>query len=141
MSTRTPKTTFHPLPALVLAVLAVAAWAAWLGWDQHRDVHPDGSTTGPYEAWQVIGLVLTLLVAVYWTAARGHVLAAVTGISAGLTASAAYDWSDDSSGLFVVGVTLVLIGSLAVTTAVSFAVAALHGRLGDRRRGGGRTGA
>ncbi|WP_327119034.1 hypothetical protein OG206_22935 [Streptomyces sp. NBC_01341] len=141
MSTGTPKTTFQPLSAFALAVIAAASWAGWLGWDQHRDVHPDGSTTGPYEAWQVIGLVLTLLVAVYWAASRGRVTAAVTGISVGLTAAAGYDWSDDSSGLFAVGVTLILIGSLFVTTAVSLAVAALHGHLGDRNRGGGRTGA
>lgn len=42
--------------ALVAAVLTVAAWLAWLGWDQQRN--PDGS--GPYEAWQVVGLALTL---------------------------------------------------------------------------------
>ncbi|WP_329036932.1 hypothetical protein OHT61_09815 [Streptomyces sp. NBC_00178] len=142
MSTRTPRTTtFRLLPALALAGVAAASWAAWLGWDQHRDVHPDGSTTGPYEAWQVIGLVLTLLVAVYWTASRGQVVTAVAGIGAGLTASAAYDWSDDSSGLFAVGVAMILIGSVLVTTAVSLAAAALHGHLRDRNRGGGRTGA
>ncbi|MFJ4712805.1 hypothetical protein [Streptomyces sp. NPDC088785] len=107
------------LAALVPAVTAMAAWAAWLGWDQHRDVHPDGSTTGPYAAWQVIGLVLTLLPAVYWSASRHHAAAATLGTSAGLTVAAAYDWSDDSSGLFMVGVVLLALGSLAATAAVS----------------------
>lgn len=119
------------LAALASALVAMAAWAAWLGWDQRRDVHPDGSTTGPYEAWQVIGLVLTLLAAVYWAVSRGHTVSAVLGTTAGLTAAAWYDWSDDASGLFVIGVGLVMIGSLAGTAVVS-GVIALAGR-GMRR--------
>ncbi|MET8805111.1 hypothetical protein [Streptomyces sp. NPDC004546] len=112
----------HLLPILVLAGLSLAAWVVWLGWDQHRDVHPDGSTTGPYEAWQVIGLVLTLLVPVCWAASRRHLAAAVLGPTVGLTLAAYYDWSDDSSGLFVIGVGLVMIGSLVTTVIVSAVV-------------------
>ncbi|TQK86407.1 hypothetical protein FB563_6537 [Streptomyces puniciscabiei] len=110
------------LPFLLLAGVSTAAWAAWLGWDQHRDVHPDGSTTGPYEAWQVIGLVVTLLVPVCWAASRRHVLGTVLGPTVGLTLAAYDDWSDDSSGLFIIGVGLVMIGSFA-TTAIICAVA------------------
>ncbi|MCZ2527301.1 hypothetical protein [Streptomyces sp. HB2AG] len=110
---------------LVPAVVASAAWAAWLGWDQHRDVQPDGTTTGPYEAWQVVGLVLTLLVPVYWAASRHHVAGAVLGTTVGLTAAAWYDWSDDSSGLFVVGVGMVMVGSLVLTAAVSAVISSL----------------
>jgi peptidoglycan/LPS O-acetylase OafA/YrhL len=122
--------------ALVLAVLAAAAWAAWLGWDQHRDVHPDGTETGPYAAWQVIGLVVTLLAPVAWAATRRHIAPAVLGTTAGLTVAAYVDWSDDSSGLFAVGVALVMVGTLAATAAVSAVNTAA-------RRGGpplGRTG-
>ncbi|MFF6781206.1 hypothetical protein [Streptomyces sp. NPDC012510] len=115
------------LPTLVLTGASLAMWAAWLGWDQQRDLHPDGSSTGPYEAWQVIGLVLTLLLPVYWAASRRHIAAAVAGTTAGLTAAAFYDWSDDASGLYVVGVMLVMTGTLAVTTAVSFLIAAARG--------------
>ncbi|MFE9173550.1 hypothetical protein ACFYNZ_29500 [Streptomyces kebangsaanensis] len=117
------------IPAL--AAVTLAAWAAWLGWDQHYDVHPDGSVTGPYEAWQVIGLVLTLLVPVYWAASRGHVVGAVLGTTVGLTAAASYDWSDDSSGLFAVGVGMVMVGSLVVTAAVSAVIASVK-RAGQR---------
>ncbi|MFF3501655.1 hypothetical protein [Streptomyces sp. NPDC003247] len=125
---------FRLLSILVPAAVASVAWAAWLGWDQHRDVHPDGSTTGPYEAWQVIGLVLTLLAPVCWAASRRHVAGAVFGTSAGLTAAAFYDWSDDAGGLFAVGAGLVMLGSLAATSVVS-AVTTAAGR------GGGRTAA
>jgi len=115
----------QPLTTLLLAVATSAMWAAWLGWDQHRDVHPDGSTTGPYEPWQVIGLVLTLLAPVYWAASRRDFAGAVLGITGGLTVAAFYDWSDDASGLYGVGVMLVMMGSLAATAAVSAAIALL----------------
>ncbi|MFJ6718453.1 MULTISPECIES: hypothetical protein [unclassified Streptomyces] len=122
-------------PFLLLLLAPVAAWAAWMGWDRHRVVHPDGSETGPYEAWQVIGLVLTLLCPVYWAASRRHVPSAVIGTTAGLTAAAWYDWSDDAGGLFVIGVGLVMMSTLVATLAVSALVAF------TTRRGGSAPGA
>ncbi|MEU6279969.1 hypothetical protein [Streptomyces sp. NPDC047028] len=113
------KPAFQLLSILLLAGVSLAGWAAWLGWDQHRDVQPDGTETGPYEAWQVIGLVLTLLAPVCWAAYRSYVAGAVLGTTAGLTIAAYYDWSDDSSGLFVIGVGMVMIGSLVATAVVS----------------------
>ncbi|MFG3505889.1 hypothetical protein ACGF5F_10270 [Streptomyces sp. NPDC047821] len=112
-----------PSPTLVLAALSLMAWSAWLGWDQHRDIHPDGTTTGPYEPWQVIGLVLTLLAPVYWAASRHHPRGAVLGTTTGMTLAAAYDWSDDASGLFILGATMVMLGTLATTTAASALIA------------------
>ncbi|AYN40316.1 hypothetical protein D9753_16945 [Streptomyces dangxiongensis] len=114
------------LPLLVTAAAASAAWAAWLGWDRNHDVRADGTTTGPYAVWQVAGLVLTLLLSVGRAAARGHVAGAVLGTTAGLTAAAYLDWSDDSTGLFMVGVTLVMLGSLAGTAVVTTAVRAVR---------------
>ncbi|UJV41930.1 hypothetical protein [Streptomyces sp. AMCC400023] len=128
MSERLRNTAAPLLPTLVTAVSALALWALWLGWDQHRDLHPDGSSTGPYEAWQVIGLVLTLLGPVYWVASRRHITSAVAGTTAGLTVAFYLDWSDDASGLYGVGVTMVMLGTIAVTTGVSFLIAALRGR-------------
>ncbi|WP_344603084.1 hypothetical protein [Streptomyces glaucus] len=113
------------LPVLVPAGVSLVAWAAWLGWDQHRDVHPDGTTTGPYEAWQVIGLVLTLLIPVYWAASRRHVIGAAFGTAAGLTVATCYDWSDDASGLFAIGVLMVMVGSFAATAAVAAVIASV----------------
>ncbi|MET9515236.1 hypothetical protein [Streptomyces sp. NPDC002994] len=127
MRQRLPEPVLHLLVAFVPTVLAMAAWAAWLGWDQHRDVQPDGSTTGPYEAWQVIGLVLTLLAPVYWAASRYHFVA-VLGVPLGLTVAAFYDWSDDSSGLFMVGVVMVMMGSLTVTAVFAAVVASVKRR-------------
>ncbi|WP_405403759.1 hypothetical protein [Streptomyces sp. NBC_01104] len=118
---------------LVLAVMTLALWAAWLGWDQHRDVQPDGSETGPYEAWQVIGLVLSLLAPVYWAASRRYIAGAVLGVTGGLTVAAYYDWSDDSSGLFMVGVVMVMVGSLVVTGIASAVIASVTSRAGSIR--------
>lgn len=126
---------FHPLATLVTAGLAMAAWAAWLGWDQHRDVHPDGSVTGPYEAWQVIGLVLTLLAPLYWAASRKSIQTAVLGITSGLTVAVTYDWSDDGSGLFLVGVSMIAIATLAVTSLLALAIATWTRRSGGNRPG------
>src|SRR5690348_6509703 len=103
------------LPVLASAGAALALWAAWLGWDQQRDIQPDGASTGPYEPWQVIGLVLTLLAPVCWAAYRGHRAGAVLGTTTGLGVAAFYDWSGDGDGLFVIGVGLVVLGSLAAT--------------------------
>lgn len=121
--------------SIVSALVPVAAWAAWLGWDQHRDVHPDGSVSGPYEAWQVIGLVLTLLASVYWAASRHHRASAVYGTTVGLTAAACYDWSDDASGLFLVGVGMVLVAGLVATSTLCTLVASAtrNGRRGGPR--------
>lgn len=116
------------LPYAVPAAVALAAWAAWLGWDQHRDVHPDGLTTGPYEAWQVLGLAATLLLPVYWAASRHHVAGAAFGTTAGLTIAAYYDWSDDASGLFGIGVAMVMLGSLAATAVVAAVIDAVRAK-------------
>ncbi|MFJ3233695.1 hypothetical protein [Streptomyces sp. NPDC086787] len=100
------------LSVVVVAGLAIAGWALWLGWRQQ-----------PYGAWQVAGLGVTLLVPVCSAALRRYYAGAVIGTTAGLTAAAYYDWSDDSSGLFVIGVGLVMICSLLVTGVLSAMVA------------------
>ncbi|MFF9338777.1 MULTISPECIES: hypothetical protein [unclassified Streptomyces] len=122
------------LAGVVTGLLAIAAWAAWLGWDQKRDVHPDGSETGPYETWQVVGLALTLLLPVAWMAVRGHGAAGALGTSAGLALAAFYDWSDDGSGLYVIGVFMVAAGSLAATMVVQALVTRWSDRRVPRRR-------
>ncbi len=106
-----------------MGAVAAGLWAGWLG----------GTESGPYEVWQVAGLVLSLLVVVCGAAFRRRVVAAVAGTTAGLTVAAWCDWSDDSSGLFAVGVAMVMLGSLAATTLVSTLVR--YGAPGARRAG------
>ncbi|MFF3557905.1 hypothetical protein ACWD4V_34555 [Streptomyces tsukubensis] len=70
----------------------------------------------------------------YWAASRRYVNATVFGITAGLTGAAFYDWSDDASGLFAIGVAMIMMGSPGVTGLVAAAVAARARRTG--RAGG-----
>ncbi len=125
MNKQLPALARHMITTVALIALTVGAWAGWLGWDQERDVHPDGSTTGPYEAWQVIGLVLTLLVPVVLAAWRSEPAVPVIGVTVGLVMASFADWSDDASGLFVIGVAMVAVGSFATTAAVAAVVSAL----------------
>ncbi|GAA2096139.1 hypothetical protein GCM10009759_25090 [Kitasatospora saccharophila] len=120
--------TAHRAPLLLPLLTAVLAWAAWLGWDGERDVAPDGTVSGPYQVWQVLGLVLTVGAAVCWSAHRGRPLAAVAGSTAGLTGAAGVDWAGDGDGLFVVGAALVAVGALVVGGLLAAATGALTRR-------------
>jgi DMSO/TMAO reductase YedYZ heme-binding membrane subunit len=54
---------FQVAGGLVVAVLAAVLWFAWMGWDTHYQTDPVTQvTSGPYEAWQVVGCALSLLV-------------------------------------------------------------------------------
>ena len=78
--------------------------------------------------------MLTLLAPVYWAASRRHIADAVIGTTAGLTVAASYDWSDDGSGLFIIGVGTVMAGSLIATTVVSTVIASATRGRPDRHR-------
>ena len=99
--------------ALALAVLAAAMWLAWLGWDDDY-YEVDGVQRGPYRAWQVVGCGLSICVAavlaLIW-ARRGAVL-----LAAAASVGFAVPWgvhaaSTDDSGLWVVGLVMVLVGA------------------------------
>jgi len=122
------KTSWQLTAFVGITLVTMAAWYGWLGWDQVSDQHPDGSTSGPYEAWQVIGLVVTLLVPMIWAVTRRYSPAAVAGTTIGLTVAAYYDWSDDSSGLFIVGVGMIMIGAAVLTAVTAAVVSALANR-------------
>ncbi|MEU5903427.1 hypothetical protein ABZ780_03510 [Micromonospora sp. NPDC047467] len=124
------------LGALFLAVATVGVWLLWLGWDTEYTVDPEtNSTSGPYEPWQVIGCVVTLVL-----------LAALAGmrLSPWLVApvmtvafTAAWSWqaaSTDDSGLWAVGAVLMLIGMAAGSTAVSLAGRRIGRRRASRSR-------
>ena len=114
----------HPLfGALFLAAATVGAWLLWLGWDTRYTVDAEtGATSGPYEPWQVIGCVLTLvlLAALAGTRLSPWLVAAVMTVSFTVAWSVRAASSDDS-GLWAVGAFLVLVGMAVGSTAVSFA--------------------
>jgi len=116
------------LSAIALAVFAAVMWFAWLGWD-HEYYLVDGVAQGPYRARQVIGCGLTIAAATVATFLRAPRTAAIfvlaTAASLGVAAPWSVDASSDESGLWVVGLFMLVIGgtmALAVLLAVTQAV-------------------
>lgn len=116
--------------AAVVALLAAACWFAWMGWDAEYQTDPvTGEVSGPYEAWQVLGCVLSLVLV---TVPAVRVLG---GRRAVLVVTAAFTvaWSiapaaTDESGLWLVGAILVLVGTAAGTSLVALVVRLLRRR-------------
>ncbi|WP_110239614.1 hypothetical protein [Nocardioides gilvus] len=100
--------------ALGLTLFAAAMWFAWLGWD-HEYYEVDGVAQGPYRAWQVLGCGLSIAVgavlAQLWVRSPWGVLAlapaGILGFAVPWTADAA---ASDDSGLFIVGLFLLVVG-------------------------------
>ncbi|AWB93324.1 hypothetical protein [Aeromicrobium chenweiae] len=122
---------------IVTAALSAAAWLAWCGWDDEYQVDArTGETSGPFEAWQIVGSGVTLVVVV--------VLATLAFRNAGqvaLAATAGYaiawattEMPDDESGLSGVGLVMIVIGVGAASFALAFGTRAVRARL-DRRHG------
>lgn len=122
------------LTALLLGLAAAASWWGWLGWDTNYQTDPrTGVMSGPYEAWQVLGCVLTLLSAGLLGATFVHPRALAL-MPWGFTIA----WSitssrDDETGLWLVGAFMVLIGMSLGCLVVGLAGRGL-GRLLSRGR-------
>ena len=107
------------LGVLGLAASTVAAWWLWLGRDTGYQTDPvTGVTSGPYEAWQVVGCVLTLAL----LAIVGGLFLRPWFVAPTMTVAftAAWSWAaaaTDDTGLWAVGAFLVFVG-LAVGSAV-----------------------
>ena len=101
--------------AVVAVVLTVAAWLGWLGWDRQRN--PD--ETGPYEAWQVVGLALTLAVVAaassWWSADLSQAMVTIVLMAAALTVAFSVDAATEKSpdaNLWPVGAGFLFAGSM-----------------------------
>jgi hypothetical protein len=128
--------TRNTLGAIILAGATVTTWWAWLGWDTEYQFDPVTQTeSGPYEAWQVAGCVLTLAVL---AVAGGLVLPPWLAAGA-MTVAFTAAWSaraagGDETGLWLVGAIGVFVGMAIGSTALSVAAWAVH-RWVVRRRG------
>jgi hypothetical protein len=107
----------------MLAGAAVLVYAGFLGWDRRADVDPvTGSTTGPYDTWQIACTTVALgLLACYGGRAR-HAWAGSAAISLGFTAA----WSvgaataqNEDANLWPVGAAFLLVGTLVSTAVVA----------------------
>jgi hypothetical protein len=127
--------TRYALGSVSLAAATVVTWWAWLGRDTEYRVDPVTLTeSGPYEAWQVAGCVLTLAVI---AVAAGLVFAPwlVAGV---MTVSFTAVWAaraatSDESGLWLVGAIGVLIGMAIGSTVLSVAAWAVRRAVRGRR--------
>ncbi|AVT35313.1 hypothetical protein [Plantactinospora sp. BB1] len=134
MTERQPAQARHtPLWTVGLAGLTALAYWAFLGWDQQKETDPvTGTQTGPYSAWQVVGLGVVLAVLVFEAGRRGRPWLAGVVVPAVLTVAFSVDAATDpdADGLWVIGAVLVALGS-ALGTGL---VAALGAYAGRRRR-------
>lgn len=110
----------------LLTALAAGCWWSWLAWDDTYQVDPvTGVASGPYEAWQVVGCVLSLLALAVVAYLVLHPVLVGVGLTVGFTAA----WCltalpQDDTGLAGVGAVMVLV-AMAAATSVTGAVAAV----------------
>jgi hypothetical protein len=115
---------FQVLAAVLVAALSAVAWIAWLGWDDEYQIDPaTGIESGPYEAWQIAGCTVSLLILLV-TAVLAGVRAAPA--SAALTLGFTAAWTNDAAraggpNLFLIG-TFMLLGGLSIGSAMVSAV-------------------
>jgi hypothetical protein len=114
---------------LGVAVLSAALWFGWLGWDTEYHVDPVSQVeSGPYEAWQVIGCGVTLVLLLVGALLMG-VRAPVASAAMTLAFTAAWTTTaatNDETGMFGVGAVLVFVGLAVATAVVSVIVVALR---------------
>ncbi|MEU4570566.1 hypothetical protein [Micromonospora sp. NPDC023956] len=115
---------------VALGAATALAYLALLGWDREKDLNPvTGAETGPYEAWQVVGLALVVAALAFVAGRRRQVVAALVAIPTALTlAFVVSAVTGPEPGFWPIGAALMALGSAAGT-----AVAALLGR-GTARR-------
>jgi hypothetical protein len=120
-----------------LAILAtVAAYLTWLGWHAVKDVHPNGSETGPYEAWQVVGLVLTIAVVTVCVGWSGHRWASFV-IPAALTLAWSWDAAtvpEAGPSFWPIGAFCIAVGSTITVPTIAFLAAAIASRRASNGR-------
>lgn len=114
--------------SVALAVFSAAMWFAWLGWD-HEYYLVDGVAQGPYRAWQVVGCAVALAAGAVAAYALVRRVGAVLPLAAVGALGFAVPWAmeaarTDDSGLWVIGLILLLGGATAGLLAV-LGVAAL----------------
>ena len=128
---------FQVLGVLAVALLSALSWVAWMGWDHQYQVDAaTGVESGPYEAWQAIGCALSLLVLFVGALLVGVrpwlACAALTvAFTAAWTAQAA---PDDETGMYGVGMIMLLVGLGLATIVVSAVTRGLQNWWGARRR-------
>lgn len=118
--------------AALAAGVTVAAFAALLSWDTNKTLGVDGQLHGPYDAWQILLLVLTIAAVAAVGGWHGVVLS--TSFASALAAVGSYAYlalnDPDADGTWPVGAAAVGIANLIGC----WAVGVISRRLATRRR-------
>ena len=127
---------FQLIGILSVATCAALSWFAWMGWDTRYQIDPITQVArGPYEAWQVIGCALSLVVLFV-----GALLVGVRPFRASIALTVAFTaaWTmtaapADETGMYGVGMIMLLVGLAAATTVTSFVVLGIRHLWAARR--------
>jgi hypothetical protein len=108
------------LGTLALGASSAAVWWLWLGHDTEYQIDPvTGIASGPYEAWQVVGCVLTLAVLAFAAGLVARPWIVVPIMTVSFTIAWAAQASQDETGLWLVGATMVFVGMALGSTLLS----------------------
>lgn len=122
--------------AAMMVLGTLIAYLAWLGWDQTKEHGVDGYLHGPYQWWQITGLVITVVALASIGGRLVHPLLPAFAISVVLTLSwsidAATDPGMENDGLWPITSVQIAIGSFVGVYFVS-AAAESWTRRSDRR--------
>ena len=133
-----PSATGSPLRiSIVAAVVSALGYLGWLAWDQDVDVRAsDGYVTGPYQAWQIIGLIIVLIALAIYVGLRQCPFEGSLAIALVLTICFAVDaaTNSDGDGLWVIGAAMIAIGSFAGGLLIACAAGSVGARLTARCR-------
>ncbi|SDS92766.1 hypothetical protein [Actinoplanes derwentensis] len=127
---------FQTAAAVLVAALSALTWYAWLGWDDQYQLDPaTGVESGPYEAGQISGCAVTLLVLLVTAVLAGAwEVPAATALTLGFTVVFTIDAArKDESGLFAVGAVLVFLGVGMASGVVSAIMFGIRDRRASRR--------
>jgi hypothetical protein len=116
-----------------MAIVAGADYLAWLGWHRHKHLNAAGDLTGPYETWQVLGVIAVLVGAVFFATRRRRPIATVSVpivVTALFTIQAVSDEPND--GLWGVGALFLLAVASIGTWLVVLASQRWPRRVGER---------
>jgi|GEM_PF-3595071 len=131
---RLGETARHVVACVVLALLTASCWWAWMAWDHTYQTDPEtGEVSGPYQAWQVIGCVVCLIVLCVIASARLPAWLVIPIMSVAFTL--AWSWTaapSDETGLWAVGAMMIFVGMLAGSAAVSGLTVAVRSRRSAR---------
>ncbi|MFD6858484.1 hypothetical protein ACFWCF_14245 [Rhodococcus sp. NPDC060090] len=133
-------TTRTALTLIVVAAASAATWFAWLGWETGYRTLPDGSVTGPYSTMQVVaaGATIACIVVAGCLALRCSVRGSIAVVAC-TTVGFALAWgraaaASDETGLWVVGLLLLVVGTAAGGSAVAVLTRLMSRRVLQHRR-------